>query len=279
MLFRSIGQVIDNQRVVELPLNGRQAQYLILLAGGATLTPQTGNLNSTKNYPTIVISVAGGNAKDITYSLDGGTHNDPYNNQSYPLAFPDALQEFKIETAALTAQYGQHSAASVNAVTKSGTNDFHGDAFEFVRNGVFNARNAFATKRDTLKRNQFGAMITGPIKKDRTFFLGAIELMRDRLTLSETDFLPGANAQNGIITNAQGNAITGYLANKDGVILQGAPQPITIDYSDLVPVQTTKANFEINLSSKAETPSTRSSTLPSSRRMRSPGFTSFESSL
>lgn len=170
-----IGQVIDNQRVVELPLNGRQAQYLILLTGGATLPPATGNLNSTKNYPTIVISVAGGNAKDLTYNLDGGTHNDPYNNQSYPLAFPDALQEFKIETSALAAQYGQHSAATVNAVTKSGTNEFHGSVFEFVRNGVFNARNAFAAKRDTLKRNQFGGVVGGPIKRNKIFFFGGYQ--------------------------------------------------------------------------------------------------------
>ena len=68
--------------------------------------------------------------------MDGGTHNDPFNNLNLPLPFPDAVQEFKVETSALPAQYGLHSTAAVNAVTKSGTNRFHGDSFEFVRNGT-----------------------------------------------------------------------------------------------------------------------------------------------
>ena len=83
----------------------------------------------------------------LTFMLDGGTHNDPFNGLGLPLPFPDALQEFKVETSAVPAQYGQHSAGAVNAVTKSGTNNFHGDLFEFVRNGSLNARNAFAVKR------------------------------------------------------------------------------------------------------------------------------------
>src|SRR5207247_5814616 len=80
--------------------------------------------------------------------------------------------EFKVETSALQAQYGQHSSAAVNAVTKSGTNEFHGDLFEFVRNGSMNARNAFAPKRDSLKRNQFGGVLGGPLIKNKLFFFG-----------------------------------------------------------------------------------------------------------
>jgi hypothetical protein len=164
-----VGQVVDQRRVVELPLNGRQPQYLIFLAGAATTAPP-GNLNSTKNYPTVVISVAGATAAALTYSLDGSTHNDPYSNQALPIPFPDALQEFKLETSALPAQYGQHSAAAVNAVTKSGSNALHGNAFEFLRNGDLNARDFFAASRDTLKRNQFGATLGGPVRRDRLFF-------------------------------------------------------------------------------------------------------------
>src|SRR5258708_14546910 len=104
--------------------------------------------------------------------LDGASHNDPYNNLNLPLPSPDALQEFKVETSALPAQYGMHSGAAINAVTKSGTNAFHGDLFEFVRNGDFNARDFFATKRDTLKRNQWGGTIGGPVKKNKLFFFG-----------------------------------------------------------------------------------------------------------
>jgi len=170
-----VGAVIDNQRVLELPLNGRNATELIFMAGIANPGVGVGSINSVRNYPTVVVSVAGGIGNGITFLLDGANHNDSMNNLNLPLPFPDALQEFKVETSALPAQYGYHSSAAVNAVTKSGTNQFHGDAFEFVRNGVFNARNFFATSRDSLKRNQFGGVIGGPIKKNKLFFFGGYQ--------------------------------------------------------------------------------------------------------
>ena len=140
----SVGQVIDSQRVVDLPLNGRNPTELIFLTGASAQAPPA-DLVSAKNYPNETpISIAGGAATGATYTLDGGTHNDPFNNLALPLPFPDALQEFKVETSALPAQYGQHSGGAVNAITKSGTNEIHGDLFEFVRNYKFNARNFFA---------------------------------------------------------------------------------------------------------------------------------------
>ena len=165
-----IGQVIDNQRVLELPLNGRQVTELIYLSGMATQVNGAGLNSGVRNFPTADISVAGGLSNGLTFRLDGATHNDPYNNLNLPLPFPDALQEFKVETSALPAQYGHHSSAAVNAVTKSGTNEFHGDAFEFIRNGAVNARNSFATTTDSLKRNQFGGTVGGPIVKNKLFF-------------------------------------------------------------------------------------------------------------
>src|SRR5579862_3630597 len=165
-----VGQVVDQERVVDLPLNGRYATDLIYLAGASDIAPAA-DLVSAKNYPNeAVASVAGGLATGTTYLLDGGTHNDPFNNLNLPLPFPDALQEFKVETSALPAQYGQHSGGAVNAVTKTGGNQVHGDVFEFVRNYVFNARNPGALTRDSLKRNQFGGTLGGPIKKDKLFF-------------------------------------------------------------------------------------------------------------
>src|SRR5205085_734920 len=161
-----VGQMIDNQRVLELPLNGRNPTELIFLAGIATQTTD-GSLNSgVRNYQTTVISVAGGANGGLDYFLDGGTHNDPDNSLNLPLPFPDALQEFKVETSGVQAQYGHHAAGVVNGVTKSGTNAFHGDLFEFVRNGSFNARNAYALANDGLKRNQFGGVVGGPIVKN-----------------------------------------------------------------------------------------------------------------
>ena len=186
-----LGQVIDNRRILELPLNGRQATDLIFLAGMST--PGNGaNLNSgVRNYPTVQISVAGGVDNGITFVLDGGSHNDPYNNLNLPLPFPDALQEFKVETSGLPAQYGQHSSAAVNGVTKSGTNAFHGDVFEFLRNGVLNARNAFATSRDSLKRNQFGGTFGGPIVKNKLFFfVGEQRTVKRSSPATQIAFIP-----------------------------------------------------------------------------------------
>jgi hypothetical protein len=174
-----IGQVVDNQRVVEMPLNGRNATELVFLAGMANIGGANGGfLNSVRNYPTVMISVAGGVANQQQYTLDGANHNDAYNGLNLPLPFPDALQEFKVESSALPAQYGMHSSAAVNAVTKSGTNAYHGNAFEFFRNGDLNARDFFAPTRDTLKRNQFGGTIGGPVLprfRDKLFFFAGYQ--------------------------------------------------------------------------------------------------------
>src|SRR5436189_3948154 len=126
---------------------------------------------TTIDYPTAVgISDSGGQANSNNYLLDGGDNNDSHSNVNLPFPFPDALQEFSVQTNGVSARYGMHPGAVVNVVTKSGTNQFHGDLFEFVRNGAFNARNAFATKDDGLKRHQFGGVIGRPIKKAKGFF-------------------------------------------------------------------------------------------------------------
>jgi hypothetical protein len=209
-----VGQVVDQQRVVDLPLNGRYVTDLIGLAGAAATAPNA-DLISAKNYPNeAVYSVAGGQAIGTTYLLDGGTHNDPFNNLNLPLPFPDALQEFKVETSALPAQYGEHSGGAVNAVTRSGTNGFHGDVFEFVRNYIFNSRNPDAVSRDSLKRNQFGGTLGGPIKKDKLFFFMGYQgnLIRSDPT-SSLAIIPNAQMLSGDLSTyasalCQGKAVT-----------------------------------------------------------------------
>ena len=188
-----VSGVIDNQRVLELPLNGRQATELIFLSGMATIVNGAGLNSGVRNFPTVDISVAGGLSNGLTYRLDGATHNDPYNNLNLPFPFPDALQEFKVETSALPAQYGHHSSAAVNAVTKSGTNEMHGDVFEFIRNGAVNARSTFATTVDQLKRNQFGGTIGGPILKNKLFFFAGEQSTLIRTApATNTAFVPTA---------------------------------------------------------------------------------------
>ncbi len=168
-----VGQVINSQQVVDLPLNGRDAAQLIFLSGAATTGPN-GQINTGKNYQNeTIIQLAGASSGGITYLLDGGTHNDPFAALNLPFPLPDALQEFKVETSALPAQYGYHSAGAVNAVTKSGTNAYHGDGFEFVRNTDFNGRDAFALVGDGLKRSAISSVESDrrSDQKEQTVFL------------------------------------------------------------------------------------------------------------
>jgi hypothetical protein len=170
----SVGQVVENTRINELPLNGRYAVELIGLAGAAAPAP-TADAQSRDPFQKFAFSVAGGLNTGVSFTLDGAFHMNPQGNGYMSTPFPDALQEFKVETSATAAASGGKSAGSVSLVTKSGTNDIHGDLFEFVRNGIFNARNSFALTRDTLKRNQFGGTIGGPVLKNKLFFFSGYQ--------------------------------------------------------------------------------------------------------
>jgi hypothetical protein len=194
----TLKQVIEQKRLVELPLNGRNAAQLTLLVPGALNSPGGGaDQGTTKTFPgAVTISANGARQNMVSYQLDGGNYVDEYTNVNQPFPFPDALQEFSVQTSNYSAEYGQNAGAVVNVITKSGTNNFHGDVFEFLRNAVFNARNFFAplttksatgaiipTKdmgRDQLKRNQFGGTIGGPIIHDKTFFFAGFQATRLR---------------------------------------------------------------------------------------------------
>ncbi len=175
----TLRQVVDEQRVSDLPLNGRNAATLVLLVAGAVPAPASG-INQSQGITfqeTSINSTNGSRQNQINFQLDGGNNIDNYTNVNMPFPFPDALQEFSVQTNNYTSQYGENAGGMVNIVTKSGTNTLHGDAFEFVRNADFNARNYFALARDPQKRNQFGGTIGGPVViphvyngKDKTFF-------------------------------------------------------------------------------------------------------------
>jgi hypothetical protein len=167
----SVGQVMETARIMELPLNGRNAQELVLLQGGAAQVNPAGGYTFGANR--ITISTAGSLGLSMEYTLDGIRHIDAYDGVPLPLPFPDALAEFKTEIGGMSAQQARGS--QVSAVTKSGTNQFHGDLFEFVRNDLFNARNFYAAKGSTLKRNQFGGTVGGPVIKNKLFFFAAYQ--------------------------------------------------------------------------------------------------------
>jgi hypothetical protein len=179
----TVGQLVDQQSIVNMPLNGRMAQSLVFLVPGA---------NDVTNYFCGVgceggaypgeqyAAVNGGGPNGVNYQMDGADNNDTYMNTNLPFPDPDAIEEFNVQTGNMSAEYGNAVSGVVDIVTKSGTNQFKGDAFEFLRNYVFDSRNYFAPARDTLKQNQFGGTLGGPIKKDKLFFFGSYQGTRTR---------------------------------------------------------------------------------------------------
>jgi len=158
----TIKRVVEEQRIVDLPLNGRDVTELLAI--------QAGVLQTTSNGPGNGFVVNGSRETGVSYSLDGGLNTNSYQNFSGGFPNPDAIEEFSVQTNNFSAEYGNAVGAVVSVITKSGTNQFHGSAFEFIRNGVFDARDYFAASRDSLKRNQFGGTFGGPILRNRLYF-------------------------------------------------------------------------------------------------------------
>jgi hypothetical protein len=200
-----------------LVLNGRNAADLTKMVAGAVDSNNGAGTTQgdTKQVPGAeAISVNGARPDQISYNLDGGTNEDLMSNTNNPFPFPDALQEFSVQTNSFDTQYGTNAGAVVNVVTKSGTNQWHGDAFEFVRNREFNARNYFAATTDPLKRNQYGGTVGGPIQKDRTFIFFGYQGTRIRTQ---------GNANNTILPTAANLSgdFSNYLSSNSAVNPQG----------------------------------------------------------
>jgi hypothetical protein len=195
---QAVSQVIDPQRIVDIPLNGRQATQLILLTGAATTAPSGDNVGS-KNYPSeVTLSVAGSQGTSTDYLMDGADNNDAFSNVNLPFPFPDAIQEFSVQTSGLSAQYGLHPGSVVNIVTRSGTNAFHGTFFDFFRNGAMNAISYFSSSQDSLKRNQFGGTVGGPIVRNKLFFFGGYQgTQTHQQTNNTTSIVPTQAILNG----------------------------------------------------------------------------------
>ena len=184
-----ISSVVEQERIVELPLQGREVTDLIILAGGAFQAGRPGNKGFQGG---VQITVAGSMLAGIAYTLDGAMHNDVSSDGGLPLPFPDAMQEFQVATSGLSAQNGMHAGAAVSAVTKSGTNTWSGNAFEFLRDRRFNATSPFAATGpdgkhldDGLRRNQYGGTLGGPLVRDRLFVFGAYQ--GTKITVAPTD--------------------------------------------------------------------------------------------
>ena len=241
-----LDQVIEQSRVINLPLNGRNAADLTLLVPGANVANGHGTTQGdTKQVPGAEqISVNGARPDQITYNLDGANNQDLMSNTNNPFPFPDALQEFSVQTNSFDAQYGANAGAVVNVVTKSGTNGWHGDGFEFVRNRAFNARNYFANTVDPLKRNQYGATIGGPIIKDKTFIFFGYQGTRVRTSNNATNAIVPTAANLAGDFSAYLNANSPANPKKKVVVIKDPTTGLPFaDYSHIGPISPVALNF------------------------------------
>lgn len=212
----SFKQTINEQEINELPLNGRQMTDLIVLSGGAANAPGNDMVGSKNFYSSKSISIAGGMGNQTDYRLDGADNNDYMTNVNLPTPFPDAVNQFSVESTAMGAQSGLHPGGEVNVVTKSGTNAFHGDAFEYIRNNWIDATNFFSSTPDQLHQNQFGGTLGGPIRRDKLFFFGGYQrTIHHEVTSDVTAFVPSAANLAGDFSKSDStplyNPITGAL--------------------------------------------------------------------
>ncbi len=176
------GTVISEEKIMALPLNGRQFINLALLVPGANAGGRTVQQNAVRLNQTGGFSVSGGRTNNNAFLLDGAANTDPdYNSLSYSPII-DAIGEFQVQTAQFSAKYGRASGGQVNVVTKSGSNEFHGTAWNFLRNRVFDARpfNLNQSRLPKYQQNQFGASAGAPVVKNKVFVFGAYEGLRIR---------------------------------------------------------------------------------------------------
>ena len=199
----TISEVVDHARIVELPLNGRDAAKLTTLVAGTVISSVS--TETGKTIPgALRLSSNGSQALSVSFRLDGTSNTDLYEHENLTFPFPEALQEFSIQTSNYSAAQGNSSGAVINAVTRSGTNSFHGGAFGYVRNKAFNSRNYFAQEPDALDRRQYGGFLGGPVKlpgydgTNRTFFfVGWQGTLLKNKTATTTVFAPTNDQRNG----------------------------------------------------------------------------------
>jgi hypothetical protein len=203
-----ISGVVSQTAVVELPLNGRDWTQLATLQPGVSsvgsIQADTGSHDRVHRGYGVQLAISGNRPQQNNYRIDGVSVNDytnggPGSVEGSTLGV-DAVEEFSVLTSNYSAEYGRTSGGVVNAITKSGSNRFHGDAYEFLRNSALDARNYFAPpKNPAFKRNQFGASFGGPIRSDRTFFFVDYEGLRQNQALSTLVNVPSPALRNGIV--------------------------------------------------------------------------------
>jgi len=194
----SLGTVVEDRDVKDLPLNGRNVLNLVTLVPGVVAQGQAmSNPTGTNIFAWGNFQIGGGMANESAAYLDGAPLNIDHFNITALVPTQDAIQEFRVQTNDLGPEYGRLAGGAINLTTKSGTNTFHGGAYEFLRNKSLNARNFFTPTVGAYVQNQFGANIGGPIVKDKTFFFFGYEGFRERYGATFTNFVPTDAERNG----------------------------------------------------------------------------------
>lgn len=196
-----LSTTIDQRAITQLPLNGRNPASLVFLTPGTmnVLATSAGIRQNNLTSPDETgASMNGGRQGSTYYLLDGAYNEDSYHLLAAPFPNPDAIQEFSVIGNNFNPRYGFTSGGVVSIVTKSGTNHWHGDLFEFLRNGAFNAKNYFSHQTNELRRNQFGGSIGGPIVKDKLFIFGNYQGTRENYDINSTQtYIPSEAMLNG----------------------------------------------------------------------------------
>ncbi|MGH9662900.1 MAG: carboxypeptidase regulatory-like domain-containing protein, partial [Bryobacteraceae bacterium] len=202
----SVGQVVDTTAVEHMPLNGRSFWQLTALTPGATYTPggqgtRTGG--SSIRATAVNVTINGASSIATGWSLDGANITEMQIGGTLVQPNVDAIQEFKVESANMPAEYG-HTPTMINATLRSGSNEFHGTLFEFLRNSAFDARNFFYTPpqgstltNEPLRRNQYGFTVGGPIVKNKTFFFADLERTNLRQGVDFNNVVPSLAMRTG----------------------------------------------------------------------------------
>jgi len=238
-----LGAVVNERSVTELPLAQRDTYQLLSLQPGVQSTLGVDGVFGSDKAG--VVSVNGGRGRDNNFTVNGGDGNDQFANLPAVQPSPDTIAEFRMLTNTFDAEYGRNSGAVINVVTKSGTNDWHGNVYDYFRNQNLNAKGFFDSSKLDYLQNQFGATIGGPLRKDKTFFFASFEGDRKRKgTSSDTVTMPTAAERTGDFS--AGGGFAGILSNSnilnnrpgcDAAIagLGGAAPTDGIDYASVFP--------------------------------------------
>ncbi|MCU0245264.1 MAG: TonB-dependent receptor [Bryobacter sp.] len=259
----TVGKVVENRRITELPLNGRNALALVMLTPG--VKSQAGPTNSgfvDRGTALSAISINGGPSSLNSFVLDGGNNNSAFLADVNVNPTVDAVEEFKVQSNTMSAEFGFTAGGVVNIVTKSGTNQFHGAATYFIRNDAFDARRAYTASKEVFRYHQYGGTLGGPVKipkvyngTDRTFFFFNYEGWRNQRNRSNIITVPTAEWRNGNYSrlfDATGRLITIYdpnttVANPSGsgfvrtpfagnIIPTNRLDPVSVQYLQFLPL-------------------------------------------